>query len=204
MFWWLWNYLKGYVIIKVSGFSAERFINLCALNALPLWDIKSCGRQRFMKASYRALDGIFETAGRCGCTVEIISTHGLPYILKRVGRKKVLSAGIAVFALIILGASLKFSSLKSNFKYIISGIAARLIIVPVIATSIAYLIGFRDMQIFVVLIVTSTPVAASAYTMAYTMESDHVLTAQYVALSTVFSVFTIFGFLMTFMTLGLF
>ena len=114
------------------------------------------------------------------------------------------SSGTTVFALIILGASLKFSSLKSNFKYIISGIAARLIIVPVIATSIAYLIGFRDMQIFVVLIVTSTPVAASAYTMAYTMESDHVLTAQYVALSTVFSVFTIFGFLMTFMTLGLF
>ena len=64
------------------------------------------------------------------------------------------SSGTTVFALIILGASLKFSSLKSNFKYIISGIAARLIIVPVIATSIAYLIGFRDMQIFVVLIVT--------------------------------------------------
>jgi predicted permease len=114
------------------------------------------------------------------------------------------SSATTVFALIALGASLKFSSLAENAKYILAGLFTRLIAVPAIATSLAYLIGFRDMQIFVVLIVTSTPVAASAYTMAYTMESDHVLTAQYVALSTVLSVFTIFGFLMLFMNLNLF
>ena len=114
------------------------------------------------------------------------------------------ASATTVFALIILGASLKFSSLASNIKYITLGIIMRLAVVPVIATSLAYALGFRDMQMFVVLIVTSTPVAASAYTMAYTMDSDHVLSAQYVAISTVLSVFTIFGFLMTFMTLGIF
>ena len=29
MFKFLWNYFKGYVIIKIVGFSIERFLNLC-------------------------------------------------------------------------------------------------------------------------------------------------------------------------------
>ena len=29
MFKFIWNYFKGYVIIKITGFSIERFLNLC-------------------------------------------------------------------------------------------------------------------------------------------------------------------------------
>ena len=50
MFWWLWNYLRGYVIIKVTGFSAERFINLAVLKGLRIWDIKYDAKGRIMKA----------------------------------------------------------------------------------------------------------------------------------------------------------
>ena len=34
MFWQLWNYLSGYVIIRITGFSAERFINLALMQAM--------------------------------------------------------------------------------------------------------------------------------------------------------------------------
>ena len=87
MFWWLWNYLKGYVIIKVSGFSVERFINLSALKGYIIWDIKSFGRDRMMKASYKDIENIFETAKKCGCSVEVMESYGLPFKAKKAGKK---------------------------------------------------------------------------------------------------------------------
>ncbi len=101
MFWWLWNYLKGYVIIKVSGFSVERFINLSALKGYIIWDIKSFGRDRMMKASYKDIENIFETAKKCGCSVEVMEGYGLPFKAKKAGKKRVFSVGVIIFALAI-------------------------------------------------------------------------------------------------------
>ena len=39
MFLALWNYLRGYVIIYVTGFSVERFINLAVNRGIFIWDI---------------------------------------------------------------------------------------------------------------------------------------------------------------------
>jgi predicted permease len=113
------------------------------------------------------------------------------------------SNGTTVFALIVLGASLQFSSMAKNIRYITADMLLRLFIVPLAAVSLGYAIGFRDMQLFTILIVTATPVAASSYTMAQSMESDHVLSAQLVAISTVLSVFTMFGWIMAFFALGI-
>ena len=36
----LWHYLKGYVIIIVTGTCVERFINICTRRQIPLWDVE--------------------------------------------------------------------------------------------------------------------------------------------------------------------
>ena len=36
----LWNYIRGYVIIVVTGKSVERFINICSKPRILLWDIE--------------------------------------------------------------------------------------------------------------------------------------------------------------------
>ncbi|MDD4570726.1 MAG: sporulation protein YqfD, partial [Tepidanaerobacteraceae bacterium] len=36
----LWNYLSGYVIIKITGEYGERLLNQAALKSLFLWDVK--------------------------------------------------------------------------------------------------------------------------------------------------------------------
>ncbi|MBR5468248.1 MAG: AEC family transporter [Firmicutes bacterium] len=116
---------------------------------------------------------------------------------------KNISNSTTTFALIVLGASLRFSSLARNLKYIAVCLFLRLIAVPAAAVLIAYFIGLEDMQLFTVLIIAATPVATSSYTMAHSMNSDHELAAQLVAISTVLSVFTIFSWIMLFFTLGL-
>lgn len=37
------QYLKGYVCIRVWGYSPERFMNLCSNHDILLWDIKNQG-----------------------------------------------------------------------------------------------------------------------------------------------------------------
>jgi len=115
-----------------------------------------------------------------------------------------LATSTTVFAIIILGASLKFSSLKSNMKYLVGGITLRLIVAPAIAVSIAYnVLGFVGMPLFVTLVISAAPVAASAFTMARNMDGDYEICAQYIAISTVLSVFTIFCWMSLMMSLGL-
>ena len=36
----LWNYLKGYVIIRIEGLILENFINFTTLEGIELWDIR--------------------------------------------------------------------------------------------------------------------------------------------------------------------
>ena len=39
MFLALWYYLHGYVMITVSGFSVERFVNMATFRGIYLWNI---------------------------------------------------------------------------------------------------------------------------------------------------------------------
>ena len=108
-----------------------------------------------------------------------------------------------IFALIVLGGSLKFASMGSNLKLIILNSFLRLIAVPALAVGIAYMLGLRGMELFTTLIITGTPVAAASYAMAQNMESDYELAAQMVATTTVLSVFTMFISIMIFFTFNL-
>ena len=59
MFGWLWNYLHGYVIIKITGFSVERFINLSVLNGVFMWDIKNDRSGRIMNIRMKDLETVY-------------------------------------------------------------------------------------------------------------------------------------------------
>jgi len=101
MFWWLWNYLRGYVIIKVTGFSTERFINLAVLNGIDIWDIKYISNARIMKAGLKNFQQAYKCSERCGCKIEILKQCGLTFSVKKIWSKKLFAWGIAAFSLLL-------------------------------------------------------------------------------------------------------
>ncbi len=105
-------------------------------------------------------------------------------------------------ALIILGASVTFTSLKGNFKSLCFGMLHRLIIVPLIGMSICIAAGFRDVQLVLLLAMLGTPVAVSTFTMAQQLEGDADLAGQFVVVSTAVSLFTLFAWISALMALG--
>ena len=50
MFLALWNYIRGYVIIYVTGFSVERFINMAVNKGIFIWDVIQEKNMVIMKA----------------------------------------------------------------------------------------------------------------------------------------------------------
>lgn len=99
MFLALWHYLKGYVIIKIVGFSTERFMNLAALRDIYLWDICPEGNGVKMKVGLKDFKKLRDCSRRTKCKIKIVKKKGLPFTLGRYKNRKFYSAGILIFVI---------------------------------------------------------------------------------------------------------
>lgn len=110
-----WNFLKGYVIIKVEGLTLERFLNLAATKDIYLWDINRVGHTvAEMKVTIEGFRALKEIVKRVGCRVEIVEKKGLPFIIYRLKHRKMLAFGFLLF----LGIIIFLSSLIWNIEII--------------------------------------------------------------------------------------
>ncbi|MGI6526213.1 MAG: sporulation protein YqfD [Caldicoprobacterales bacterium] len=105
-FYILWNYLIGYVVIRVEGLSLEKFINLTVSKGIPLWGIK---RQNYTTLTARiSIQGFRQLHGisrKIRCRIRIVDKRGLPFVLFHYRHRKMLIAGMIVFLCILYGLS---------------------------------------------------------------------------------------------------
>lgn len=98
----LWHYLKGYVIIIVTGISVERFINICTRRQILLWDMERLDQKTIrMKMSIRGFKASRTAARKSRCRVRIEAKKGFPYVIGRYKKRKGFLIGMIFFAVII-------------------------------------------------------------------------------------------------------
>lgn len=97
MFLTLWNYLRGYVIIQISGFSVERFINLAVHKGVYLWDVVRTSDKAEMKVSARAFKLLKPCAKKTKCKIKIAGRRGLPFVMFKYRKRKLLAIGVLFF-----------------------------------------------------------------------------------------------------------
>lgn len=104
-------------------------------------------------------------------------------------------------ALIVLGGQFDFAAVKDLRKQIVIGTAARVVVVPLLAISTAFLLStYTDVLDFgasvypALIALFGSPVAVSSAIMAQEMENDGVLAGQLVVWTSIASIFTIFFF----------
>jgi len=95
-------------------------------------------------------------------------------------------------ALLALGATLKFSTIRQNFKYLLTSCSVRLIAVPALVLPAAIAMGFRGSTIGALLALFASPTAVSSYVMAEASGNDGELAGQIVAVTTTVSLLTMF------------
>jgi len=76
--------------------------------------------------------------------------------------------------------------------YLVSGVALRLVLIPLAFVAGAVLLGFRGQELCALMILFAAPVAVSSYPMAVAMGADGDFAAQMVAWTTVLCLPTIF------------
>lgn len=107
----LWNYFRGYVIIKVEGLALERFINICISKEIYLWDIKRIDHTTLeAKLSIQGFKSLRKIVRKTGCRVSINKKNGYPFRVHKLKKRKMLLVGaFFCFFLLILSSTFIFS-----------------------------------------------------------------------------------------------
>ncbi len=88
------QYLKGYVCIKVWGYSPERFMNLCSNHDIFLWNIVNHGDYYTMCISISGFRMLKSIVKKTGTRVAIQKRCGLPFFVPKMKKRKIFLFGL--------------------------------------------------------------------------------------------------------------
>ena len=90
------QYVKGYVSIKVWGYSTERFLNLCGNHDILVWDIENHGDYYTMKVSVKGFFALKTLLKKTGTRASVVQRHGLPFFVPKIKKRKIFAAGLII------------------------------------------------------------------------------------------------------------
>lgn len=96
-------------------------------------------------------------------------------------------------ALIAVGGSLDLQAFKKANWITLQIVGLKLIFLPAIVSVSAFVLGFSGLELGVITLMMASPTAAAAFVMAQSMNANHVLTANAIAVTTLASLFTMGG-----------
>ena len=139
----------------------------------------------------------------------LLITLGIPFRLSDItpvfSVVEQLSRCATPVALLTLGAQFSFSAIPALRREILVGVTLRTVAVPLVALTVAYLLGcFSGAHFAAFVAVFATPVAVSSVPMAQEMGADSELAGQLVVFSTLLSGVTIFLFTFALKAIGVF
>lgn len=110
------RYLKGYVKIKVWGYSPERFMNLCTNRHIVLWGVTGCNGCYTMYLCLSDFFALKDIVRKTKTRVAVLERHGLPFLMQDVRKRKMFAAGIlfCLFFLMIMSRFVWAIELEGN------------------------------------------------------------------------------------------
>ena len=87
------RYIKGYIRIRITGYSTERFLNACSHKGIILWGLAPSGRSYEMNISIGGFRRLKPIIRKTGTKVSIVEKSGLPFFLHKYRKRKLFFAG---------------------------------------------------------------------------------------------------------------
>lgn len=88
------QYLRGYVVIKVWGYSVERLLNLLGNHDILVWDIEDHGGYHTMHISVDGFFALKPLLKKTGTRAAVMGKYGLPFFVSKMMRRKLFVAGL--------------------------------------------------------------------------------------------------------------
>jgi len=100
------SWLRGYVVLHISGGGQERLLNLALQRDIDVYDINWLSDDLLeVKAAWQELGQLKKIAKVTGCSLKTRRSQGLPFVYRYLRRRKTLAAGILLFMLGLAGLS---------------------------------------------------------------------------------------------------
>ena len=161
--------------------------NSLAVMALTI-PVKKDRNMKFGSIGMDILTNPLNIATLCGICVSILHLP-LGTIIVKTGHY--LAAMTLPLALIGVGGSLTFYSIRNSFNEAIIAALIKIVVYPLLFGAIAYYFGFRGEDFGILFILFACPTAIVSFIMAQTMNSNADLAANIILLSTIGSVVTL-------------
>ena len=87
------QYIRGYVTVRVWGYSTERLLNLCGNHDILVWDIVRCGDEATMNVSVKGFFALKPLLRKTGTKAAVLNRYGLPFFMSKMRRRKIFVAG---------------------------------------------------------------------------------------------------------------
>lgn len=112
------KFLKGYVKIRLSGYSPERFLNLCSHHHILIWNLENHGNEYEMCVSIQGFRQLKSIVKKTKTRLVILERHGLPFFLHKYRKRKgyFLGIGICVAIIYILSLFIWEIELAGNYS----------------------------------------------------------------------------------------
>ncbi|SHJ21340.1 hypothetical protein SAMN02745751_02012 [Dethiosulfatibacter aminovorans DSM 17477] len=207
------NYvIIGYVIIEnLFGDIAMLKMSLLAVFVIPLYNILAVVILTIYNPNNKEINigGIIGNIARNPLIIGIMTgfifkTMNIPIPVFANNTLSLLKGIATPLALINIGSMFSVNIDIGYRKPMLTAVAIKTILKPLLFTALAVALGFRDHTLGVMFIVFATPTAASSFIMAKAMNSNETLASNIVVISTTISFITIFTGISVLKYLGLF
>lgn len=91
------KYMRGYVLVHLTGYAPERFLNMCGKRNILIWNLKAVEDGYFFYISVDAYKSLKPVLKKTRTRARIIEKHGLPFYLFRYRGRKMFVLGVALF-----------------------------------------------------------------------------------------------------------
>ena len=92
-----YRFWRGFLRVEIRGDIAEKLLNICAKNGIPLWNIKRRGEVIRCSIAVGDFKRLPRLVTKSGLRIHILDRYGLPFFTARYKKRYGIPAGAAVF-----------------------------------------------------------------------------------------------------------
>lgn len=113
------KFFQGYLFVCVSGYSPERFLNLCTKMNIVLWNVKTVEEGYTFCISRKAFALIDPALQKTGTQIQVIRRTGIPFLIHKYRRHCffLIGIGCACFLLILMSEFIWRVDISGNVFY---------------------------------------------------------------------------------------
>ena len=193
---------------SVFGAEGATMASIVVAFVVPLYNIASVaileyyrgGRVSFGKLFVNILKNPLIIGAIAGVLFNLLPVTMPQCLVQPVGELNSMATPLALF---VLGGTMRISDISKNAVPIAHGTLIKLELVPALLAFIMAKMGLRGSEFFAVFCMFATPVAAASYPMAQSMDAVADLAGEFVVITTVLSIATIFFWILILKTIGI-